>query len=76
MIKISDVKLSPFEKNYKKALAKVLKTKETDILNIEILRKSLDCRKRDFMCACKNAVSFSGSGYECSGGNTGNVSEY
>lgn len=49
MIKISDVKLSPFEKNYKKALAKVLKTKETDILNIEILRKSLDCRKRDFI---------------------------
>ncbi|MBO5099623.1 MAG: hypothetical protein J6C16_05590, partial [Clostridia bacterium] len=49
MIKISDVKLSPFDTNYKKALAKVLKTKETDILNIEILRKSLDCRKRDFI---------------------------
>ena len=49
MIKISDVKLSPFDTNYKKAVAKALKTKETDILNIEILRKSLDCRKRDFI---------------------------
>ena len=49
MIKVSDVKLSPFDTDYKKAVAKALKTKETDILNIEILRKSLDCRKRDFI---------------------------
>lgn len=49
MIKISDVKLSPFDTDYKKAVAKALRTKETDVLNIEILRKSLDCRKRDFI---------------------------
>ncbi len=49
MIKISNVKLSPLDSNYKKAVAKALKTKEENILNIEILRKSLDCRKRDFI---------------------------
>ena len=49
MIKISNVKLSPLDTDYKKAVAKALKTKEDNILNIEILRKSLDCRKRDFI---------------------------
>ena len=49
MIKINNVKLSPLDTDYKKAVAKALKTKEDNILNIEILRKSLDCRKRDFI---------------------------
>ena len=49
MIKISNIKLSPFDDNYKKAIAKALKTTEENILNTELLRKSLDCRKRDFI---------------------------
>lgn len=49
MIKISNIKLSPFDTNYKKAIAKALKTSENNISDIEILRKSLDCRKRDFI---------------------------
>ena len=49
MIKISNIKLSPFDENYKKAVAKALKTTEENILNTKLLRKSLDCRKRDFI---------------------------
>ena len=45
MIKISNVKLSPLDTDYKKAVAKALKTKEDNILNIEILRKGDQLRQ-------------------------------